>query len=584
MNQAYDDIHEKFEMDRINHWMTVIRSLAKQAGCEHVIESMLSDINDTQRETINIAVVGRPNSGKSSHINAMLDRKILPISSLASDCAYTIFPSNNHEDERYVGVNNSGPLSNLASVIAADLISPKQYQIQVNSDWLRMKSIQLFEKPTLDSADEDLYKLIEECLRNVDVVILLIDAIMAVTRSEFIFMSTCIERKLPLVVVVSKLDKLSEEEREDVSTYVAKRIESLDTRIPVVNTSITPALTTGIDIFRSVLDDLISQANLSAIRWQENLHVLQSAVNIVMSVLQINVEAHAKSKAKLDIEIKQGRQLVETMNLEWTKLEQAMHQKRQEMDEKARRFLEEKQHIVLEELIYDLERNNDINVWWQRDLPFRLNRELKSLAGQLSSSMNRSIAHDIRWLQEELLRRFKFPLQVLSEPVFSIRETEIKQNALSLSDSHLFNIISRLGSAASVVVAGTLFTAGMSGLVLAVGTIAGLTADQVADYNTRKDRKIVHAELYKLIQQVLREYVVDFSTKSEAGYAEILSGLRQHQERWNQAQLQALMAYEEKSLVNNSLDWQKLLQEAKEMEAAVQQSSKNGMSTFKVTK
>jgi GTP-binding protein EngB required for normal cell division len=550
-------------------WIITARTLAEKAGCEQAIRPILDQVVDTQRETINIAVVGGPNSGKSSRINALLGHKVLPVSGLASNCAFTIQPTGSGEGQWFTAGDTSVPLKDLASAIEANPADSKKYRVHVDSDWLSEKSIQLIEKPALDAIDEELDALIEECLRGADLVVLLIDALMPVRRSEVKFMNGCVQRKLPLIVAMSKADKVPNDERATVTAYVVKHAESYDVGIPVVDTYVTPTLTSGIDDLRQEIGQCLSKADLSAIRREEVGHVLQAAINIITVAVQASVEAQNKSQAELDREIKQRKHQIESMSLEWMKLDQAMHQKRQKLDDQIRIFLEENHNTVIEGLFYDLERNTDVKAWWQRDLPFRLHRELKSLASQLSVSINKKITDDIKWLQDELLRRLKFPLQILAEPTFSICETgqtQEDQKKLPLSDSHLFRIISRLGTAASVIMAGSfMVTAGIGGIGLAASVLAGLTAEQVALYNTRKDRSIVRSEIEKLVRQASHEYAIDVSHKLKAGYDEILSNLKQHQERWQQAQLQSLTAYAQKNQAKCGFDWQDLLRETNEL-------------------
>ena len=548
--------------DRIDKWVITARTLASQVGCEQTIEPMLSRVVEAKRETINVAVVGSPNSGKSSRLNALLGRKILPVSGLASNCTFFIQPTRSGEDERFSILGISGSLADLASAIETNQANPKEYRIHVASDWLSAKSIRLLEKPALDATDEELDALIEECLREVDLVVLLIDALMPVKRSELKFMNVCAQRKLPIIVAMSKGDKVPDDEREVVMAYVAKHVESCEAGIPVIDTRITSTLIGGIDELKQVIEHRLARADLDAIRREQIRLALLTAINIIMVAARTGNEAQSKSQAELDGEIKQRQQQLDTMSLEWIKLEQALHQKRQSVDDQIRTFIEENQNTILEGLFYDLERNNDIKTWWQRDLPFRLQRELKTLAGQLSASINMRISNDVKWLQEELLRRLKFPLQALAEPTLSVRETELTQTDLSLSDSHRFKIISRLGTAASVIMAGSLLaTAGVGGIALAASALAGLTAEQVALYNTRKDRGVVRDEIQKLVQQASHEYTIDISRKLKAGYDQIISGLKQHQERWQQAQVQSLIAYTQKNRTSSSVNWQAILGE-----------------------
>ncbi len=219
-----------------------------------------------------------------------------------------------------------------------------------------------------------------------------------------------------------------------------------------------------------------------------------------------------------------------------------------------------------------LEKTNDVRQWWQRDLPFRLQRELRGIAGQLSAMMTRQSAVDVRWLQEELHRRFRYPLvAAVGELAISPEADGPEPPLVNLANMQVLRVISRVGIAGTILLVGTTLaqagTAGLGGVTMAVSALAGLAAELITQRLTAKDRVAVRGDLDKVIHETWLAYAAAVSEKLREGYGAIAAAVRQEQQSWREAQTAALRA--PAPTAGELGEWQAILDESTKVAAEI---------------
>ena len=161
--------------------------------------------------------------------------------------------------------------------------------------------------------------------------------------------------------------------------------------------------------------------------------------------------------------------------------------------------------------------------------------------------MNKQIASDVNWLREQLAKRLEY---VLPPPVDYgvVVEASLRERSdVTLADTNVLRIVSRIGTAAAVFGAGTLLaTAGIGGAAMAASIGAGLLADQLIRYQTGRDRQSVRREMESTIAQAEFSYAEDVSRKLSEGYDRVLDDLKQQQLLWQRTRLEALRAFKDR--------------------------------------
>lgn len=506
-------------------WVRTIRDLARRANLPNVLDALEREAAGLQRDgAIHVVITGGANSGKSACINALLGKPLLPVSSLRSTAAITVHAG---ESERLMIDGQQQPFTALAPASR----QASAAEVFIADEWLQATGIRLFER-LLDANDDTLGEAIKTILRGADLTVLLIDALMPMTRADCALLNECTRRGLPLIVTISKAEGLTDEERGYVAEYTQQHV--IDAGIEV----------TPINRLREGIEALLASIDPSAIRTRQRKEALLDVLGLLELAAHAGVDAQTMSITQRADEMKKREQRLEAQNLLWMQIEQRLNIRRQKIDEQVREYLSTNRASTLEALLHELERSVDVRQWWARDLPYRLQRELRAITGQISASIGRQVANDVRWLQEELHRQFKYPLSApLAEPAVEIDEINVTPPAVPLADMQKLRLVSRLGTAATVILAGvTLAQAGIAGATIAISSLGGIAADYIAQRKAANDRSAVRMELDRVVQRAWLDHAARVSAKLKQGYEDLVLALRMEQDRWNQSQVQALRA------------------------------------------
>lgn len=566
VNRKVDSI----SIERLGNWIEETGHLATKVGCIDAIEPVLQMLKRLSRDSVSIAVIGSPNSGKSSLINQVLQKKLLPVTVLESNTQFSIgsVTDENREGFFIAGDQVRRSLDDLHKKSLDSSSNSKMVDIYIVNQWLKENGFCLIEKPPLDLSDEDeIRDLFQSLLEEADCVMLTIDALMPLKRAELQFLCECSKQSIPVVIVVSKVDRLLEEEWADVLAYISKHTEFFSAPLKIISTSTksTKSFENSIDELKLAIQKAVDEIDVLAVRIQRVIYTLLSILDTIHSAILTGIEVQTKTELEQEFELKQNQQKLDAQQLVWQEIEQKLNDKRHKVDTLLRDHLQKNQTAILEVLLYELDRTNDIKTWWERDLPFRLDRELRGLAGQLSKNINQQILSDLKWLQEEVSRQFKYPLKTLSEPSALVDSVSIEQREVVLSNSNTLKIFSRIGTAASVILAATILAPGLAGAGLAASVIAGLTTEQLIRWNTIQERELIRLELSKVIERARHQYALEVSRRLKENYNQIIFELKQHQLRWQQAQLQTLVTVRRNNLNEVDINWKALEQQTNQL-------------------
>lgn len=519
-------------------WVRAIRELARRAGDHQVLEALETEAGAFRRDGIHVVFAGGANSGKSTRINALLGRNLLPVSSLRS----TVGVSVHHGDDSAIG--------------NTEYVAP--------NEWLAAAGICILERPPLDAGDADLDAVIRATLRGADAVVLIIDALMPVTRVDAALLAECVRRALPVIITLSKFDHLSADERTSVIEYVQRYVAGAGLEVPLIVTDATH----GIEDLRAAIDAVVASTDFAQVRRRQASDALLDLASALELTIHGGLNAQTVTDGERAEELRRKEQRLEAQTLAWMQIEQRLSVRRQKVDEQVREYLATNRASALDSLAFELERSSDVHQWWTHDLPHRLQREIRSVSSQVSNSISRQVAGDVRWLHEELHRQFKFPLAApLGDPAMDVEEVVVTPSSVALVNMQKFRVVSRIGTAATVVLAGiALAHTGVAGATIAISSLAGLAADQIAQRIAAKDRSGVRTELDRVLQRAWLDLAAQVSAKLKSGYDDLVTGLKKEQARWRESQMQALRATTPASA---AIDWPGLLEQMQTLATAI---------------
>lgn len=553
---------------RSKTWLKTIRELATQTGCLEAVAPAFQMLEQLRRESINITIIGSRNTGKSNLINKLLGKKLLPVSTISNGTGFSIQGINELEKEGFCSTNNSAfqPIEKLQQGDLGIDYSETLVTINLAHLWLTDNSFHLIEKPAFDASDEDINKLTNSYLKETDCVVLLVDALTPLRKAEMYLLSECMRRGFPTIIVLTKIDKLSEDERGEVVKYVNKHIQLKSDSLKVIPVSLQSIDDNQISYIKSTIRKELDKTDILSLRSQQLADALLNVLGLINSAAHTGLKAQTKNEEDRHKKNKKLLQNFELQNLTWQKIELDLDSRRRKIDELLREHLHENHTNIFEALSYELKRNNDIRTWWERDLPYRLERELRSIAEKLSQIINQQISRDVQWLQQEISQQFQYSLQASTEANVTVNMPSREQQEIPLSNNNHLKIVSRFSTVTCIIVAGTALTSlGISSGGIAAGIVAGVTLEQLISWNTGREREKVFSELNKVINQAEREYASEVSNKLKENYNHLVSQLRQNQIRWQQAQLQALMAVKRNSEQKLETNWNQVIQQTNQL-------------------
>lgn len=493
-----------------------------------------------------------------------MERKILPVTTLSSPIEFEIRAAVNDQTEIFSVGGISKSLDELKETVTTLTEQGKfdSFALTIHSAWLNSRSFVIIEKPPLDYTDT-LEEVMDEYLRDSDLIIFVIDAPMPVKKTEAIFIKECATREIPIIVVLSKMDEITAEERYSVISYVTKHMELYSPNIPVleIQANSDDSEANGINKLKTLIESIVKTVDLCKV------HNRQLAETLLKSMEPIKINAHLvldiekRNEEEKKCELARLKEEIDSQNLVWSQIEQKLTESRQKAEEKMRKHLEDQSDTILKTLLNELDNKSDIKMWWNRDMPLHLQRELQSSAYQISPAINQQVAADIKWLQTELSHQFKLDFEILTEPQITVNGDSSKQKDLLFSDNSKFKIVTKFGTIATVVIVGTmLVTSSLGGFILAASAATGLVAEQLIRSNTSKDKEKVRDELKSIIAQATREYLTAFSQSLRNEYQKLSASLKTYNLKWQQAQLEALKIEEHPDKQGNEIDYNCILQ------------------------
>src|SRR5262245_27550337 len=72
------------------NWVLELRALARHAGWEPAIAPIVTRLREIGGTTTRLVVAGGPNAGKSSVVNALVGRTVLPVTAVTSRIRFVI--------------------------------------------------------------------------------------------------------------------------------------------------------------------------------------------------------------------------------------------------------------------------------------------------------------------------------------------------------------------------------------------------------------------------------------------------------------------------------------------------------------
>jgi predicted GTPase len=494
-----------------------------ESGCESELLPRLQALLPAARERAVVGFIGTPNSGKSTLLNALLERPLLPVAPLPFGAEAAIASPQPDGDEAVIAGGVRHPLDSLAAVVRDG--NGQRIEIAVRNRWLADERLELVERP-FDAPPEELDEAADAALTGLDAVVLVIDAWTPMKRSEARLLERCASRQLPVIVIVTRCGELSQRNRDDSLGHVVRHARTILRDVAVLDDA-----TASPESIRAALSPLIAPDTVAVTRQRQLRWSLRALLADVRSVAAAQAAHQAAMREDQEHSAAERQRRLAAAGNQWLQIEVRLLERRRLLDDRIRADLQAGETSVVNNLFLDLQRTNDVKTWWRHELAYRLEQELTRLCAGVTGAAETQLAADLQWLIEEVKRCFATSMSI-ETPRIRIAGSGDMPAEPELSDANAVKIISMAGSALALLIAGGIFATG-GGVVLAIaGVLTGGAGELYARFATSLDRAKARGAVESVVRDVRNGCTAALAKQLTTTYDAILVALREARFGW----------------------------------------------------
>ncbi|QJT01523.1 hypothetical protein G9272_15350 [Streptomyces asoensis] len=581
-------------------WLREARRLAEDHGQDHIREALALLAAGRGRPAFRIAVVGEFNRGKSTLINRLLGRDLLPTGPLPVTRAPVVIRVSDEEgltlgwpdgrrelrklDDGTLWDGLTGPPAEREPGTPAGPPEPAM-TVTVADDWLAGLDAEVVDTPGVNSGTEEQFEQVRRTAAGSDAVLFVVSALspMSITERRLLE-EEVLCRHVPFVaVVVTMLDLVDGDDREESVQDLRKRLSGL-AGLPVLTAPESGGGESELAALRSLLEGYARDSERAL--WRDRGIAAQVADHCE-AMARIAAEADAVGRLPEEEAAERAKlvqALRESEDRQWEQLRIDMTGRQLHLGVRLREHVHKGRDGIIERLRWELERASEPGTWWERDLPVRLGHELSLLARSSERTvLLPAMAADTDWLDREVARRLpgaaRSPLPATLE---LSTDPDISGEVSSLSRTRL---VTRLGAQGGSIL-GCLIAADRqrrrSGLdrfgpppmiySSALSLVGGLLAEAYIRNATEEQRRQVDAVLVRAVDEsagVFQRRAVDALGDV---YADMFARLRESHRAWADARRVAVEATSA-----SGTDWPRLASAAAELAARIRSALADGV-------
>lgn len=519
-----------------------LRGLAIQVGCEEALFGAQTHGRGLQRAATNVGFIGGANVGKSSRINGMLARPLLPVSLIHDRAVVSIQASLPGKPEQAVVDGAALALEHLPAALTRP---GAEVEIRIDDALLRLTSMKLVERSDFDPSAREPGAL-AELLEELDVVVLVLDARAPMSRGDVAVLQECGRLAVATVVVLSRVDALDVDERTVALAYTHKILEEAGIAAELVESGYDHSADGADRALRAAVASCIGNGQFRASRLQRwRLVLLDALTDVEAAALAVQTLASA-SRMEQEAALRVRRDRLANQSLAWQRIEQLFDQRRRELEAKVLERLKAKWAVEVHRVTIEIERVPDLRKFWNKTLPEQLAKIIQDYGEQVVPVVRTEFAKDAKWLSDTLARELATGMDVrapLEELLHLVAADTTFQTQLSPWDAQKLRTRSRIGTAVSAVALGVLLgPTAIAGAVVGANILAQLYAERFVDIKIADSREAARVELQSIMGDMWMNFVAELSAVLKSVYQPVIRDLKLQQLRWEQCQTDALTA------------------------------------------
>lgn len=550
---------------RASSAIVAARRLLLEMNKPELVKSLDLLEQERSRSRFTVAVVGEFSRGKSTLINRLLGRSVLPVGNMPTTAMLTRIRGGAKEGMVYVNAQGkrSQPMrvrpESWEGLVANNFGGPDPQGavfMSIQNPWLESLGIDLLDTPGAGDLEEKRAQKISDALLEADGAVIAISALNPMSMSEQQFIQQrLILRKTPfMVLAITKLDEVPANQRAAMVGFIRNKLTLWNMDIPVIVAGDVPipggeGICVGIDQLRSHIASWLSDPHRRALtdRW------ILAKVEDVLSLAQQGLQEQLRL---LEVDAGKRSQALEAKRAQLQKLEQLWQELHRQMAERQDKCVaavlekaDELKDSIVQRLSHEVSRNNQPATWWQQEFGYRLRLELANMASSLDALAGKQINEDLRWLNSQLDKSFHTALGAVARGPVADKDMfgYVEEDELKLENLESKRNISRIATTALTIIGSiTLSTLGLGMFNIlctsGVGTGSALLSEKFFKAQTQKQQEVVAKAIELQVPRTVNEAMGKTRSRLAAVYADILRSSEERQSAWLREQTQALEA------------------------------------------
>ncbi len=581
------------KVSRARNAITEARELLRQMQKPELADKLTQLEKDLNRERFTVAVVGEFSRGKSTLINRMLGRELLPVGNMPTTAMLTRIRAGAREGMVYVDEKGrrSQPLAlkqqSWDGLVANNFGGPDPQgavYMSVASQWLAKWELELLDTPGAGDLEERRAQKISDALLEADGAIIAISALSPMSMSEQQFIQQrLITRKTPfMLLAVTKLDEIPEDQRPAMLQFIQSKLKlwKMDVPVFVAGDVAVPGDSyrqmVGIDKLRTQVEHWVSDPKRQALTDRWVLAKVDDVLATAEASLAEQLRLLALDGEKREAAIAQKREQLQKVHEVWEALRREMKERGDKCATAVLAKAAEYQENTVQRLRYEVSRTGQPASWWRQDFGYRLRVELAGMASGLDGLAGRLINEDMRWLNARLDKSFKTTLAAASRGPVADKEMfgQVAGEELNLENLESQRSISRIATTALTIIGSLTLSSmglGMFNIMCTsgVGTGSALLTEKFFKAKTEKQREVVARAIELQVPKTVEEAMAKTRSRLNAVYADILQAATEKEASFMEAQNKAIDAAAQSEGQTADGQTQALMQQLKTLRAAV---------------
>lgn len=544
----------------IIHILKTAKKLFSDADLPMLVQELNRMEENLAKNFFSIAVVGEFSKGKSSFLNALLEKEVLPVGNLPTTAMMTrirysskemmiVFDENGKKKE-------SLPLSedSWEGLVAENFNGedPKGVILAgVNLKWLNENSIELIDTPGAGDLEEARARVIGDALIGCDGAVITVSASAVLSMSERLFIEErLISRKTPfLMLIITKLDQVPKEQRAGIIRYTKEKLSLWKADIPVY-------IPYPVEMENDEYQDIVGMDKIKAQMEEWTTDPERAKLTgewlaaRLLSVMDTGASVFSEQRLMLDVTDEQERERliaekkaqISKAQIVWEDLRLQLMERSNQCYELLLEKSEEYSELIIEKLQYELSHTNTPEKWWKEDYPYRAKVELANMMMGINNIVLKRIGEDTQWFNVSIDKNFKTHVLCRKETIAdkgAFKEISIKEN-ITFEDIQKEKTAVRVGTAAATIAGVLLMTSTGVGLpILAttgIGTGVSLVSEKIFRGKIEKQKEALKSEIVRNIPVLIQNAMQESEKRLKAVYQNVMNEAVKSEGVWLEAQ------------------------------------------------